>query len=60
MPRGEDVYRIKTLVDLDDHMVARDLTFDEKHILDPDSFGEVKGKWVGLPGHIHIATGANT
>lgn len=44
---------------LDDHMVARDLTFDEKHILDPDSFGEVKGKWVGLPGHIHIATGAN-
>lgn len=59
-PRGKDVYRIKTLVDLDDHMVARDLTLDEEHILDPDSFSEVRGMWVGLPSHIHIATGANT
>ncbi|EEU44646.1 uncharacterized protein NECHADRAFT_84627 [Fusarium vanettenii 77-13-4] len=43
-PRGKDIYRIKTLVDLDDHMVARELTLDEKHILDQRRLKEVKGK----------------
>lgn len=58
-PRGGDAYRVKTLVDLDDQMVARDLTFDEKHVSDPKKFNKVQGRWVGLPGHIHIAIGAN-
>ncbi|RSL56074.1 hypothetical protein CEP51_014459 [Fusarium floridanum] len=44
VPRGKDVYRIKTLVDLDDNMVAQDLPLDEKDILDRDEFREVKGK----------------
>ncbi|RSL47007.1 hypothetical protein CEP54_013604 [Fusarium duplospermum] len=60
VPRGKDIYRIKTLVDLDDHMVAQDLALDEKDILNQGRFLRVKGKDVGLSGHIHIATDANT